>query len=355
MLRASLGKSVPVISENFRKLYPSVLFPGKTQFIEDYGAAHFNAHVHPWSPLSWSGSAKTIAEKLTDENPVYMFSHWHPFFTLSQYRIIRSVKSLRPDVKIAGIFHNVEPHERFPFQQQLTRMLIHETDIPVVLSCQTENEFRKFTGGRDPVKLFHPVYDQQLPVDDRSTIRSRHGIDENDFVLLFFGLIREYKGLDILIEALNTISMSEKRLRLLIVGEFYTDTVSLTDRISSENKDQIHIYNRFVSDLEAAEFLSISDTMVLPYRSASQSGVMSDAIFFDLPVIASELAGLTEHIEHGRHGYIVPVGDVMALITAIQRISRHTDLPAMRNHIKELKNKLSWDRFSGELLNVLRD
>jgi glycosyltransferase involved in cell wall biosynthesis len=317
-------------------------------------SASIRAHVHPWNPLSWSGSSAKLSECLAKEYPVYMFSHWHPFFSLSQYRIIKSLKKKRPDLKIAGIFHNVEPHERFPFQQQLTRKLINATDVPVVLSSQTESEFREFTRGRQPVKLFHPVYEQDYPSEQTHAIRKRLGLESDDFVLLFFGLVREYKGLDILIDALNSIPMHTHRIQLLVAGEFYVNAEVLMNRISAENKDRIRIINRFVSNQESAEFLSISDIMVLPYRTASQSGVMSDAIHFEMPVIVSNLPGLTEHIKQGKHGYIVTAGDSSALAEAIVEAANATDRQAMRSEMKELKKNLSWPRFSSELLNALQ-
>jgi glycosyltransferase involved in cell wall biosynthesis len=344
---------VPVIEENYQKLYPNLLFPGKTQFIEGAVSSSIGKHVHPWNPLSWSTSAKHLASLLAHENPVYLYSHWHPFFSLSQYSIISKLKSLRPDVITAGIFHNVQPHERFPFQQRLTRSLIEVTDVPVVLSSQTETEFLEFTKGRRPYKLFHPVYEQSYPGNTLGVIRSKLGIGQDEFVLLFFGLVREYKGLDLLIDSLNTISMAEHRLRLLVAGEFYIDPDVILNRVTDKNKDRIQVYNRFVSDTEAAEFMSVSNAMVLPYRSASQSGVMSDALFFELPVIVSDLPGLTEHINHEEHGYIVPVGDVPALSDAILRISRPSAASQMHAGIRNLKQSLTWDRFSEELITLL--
>lgn len=333
---------------NFSRLYPSLLFPGKTQFSEGITQAEeIQSTVHAYNPLQWSQAAMAIS----DVNPdVYLYSNWHPFFTAAQLSLINKLKKSNPNLYVAGVFHNVIPHESFPFQRRLTHKLLEATDLPILLSAQTESELKSIHPGKKSLKLFHPVYEQSWPEAPRETLREKHQVNENETVLLFFGLVRKYKGLDILIEALNRLDMPQLNLRLFVVGEFYIDQASIIEKISDKNRDSITVVDRFVSDDEVAEYMHISDMMVLPYRTASQSGILSNAINFELPVITSDLPGLTEHLRNGENGIIVPPADAKSLSEAIDNAAKYGIYNDMKPLVKNLKEELCWARFATELV-----
>ena len=284
---------------------------------------------------------------------VYLYSHWHPFFAASQISILKEIKTYFPQVVTASIIHNVQPHENFPVQDILTRRLFKLTDHPIVLSEQTHQEFRTLMDGQNPERLFHPVYEQEWPNESRESIRERMGFDEDEIVVLFFGLVRPYKGLDVLVDALNLMNLENTRIRPLIVGEFYIEPQQITNRIKKSHLPYYEIINRYVSDDEAAFYLAASDVMVLPYRSASQSGVLSNALNFNLPVIVSDLAGLKEHVKYGETGFIVPPEDAVSLAKELLHVATTTDLNVMRKNVEALRLQLSWKRFIHELVNVV--
>jgi glycosyltransferase involved in cell wall biosynthesis len=332
---------------NFTHLYPPVLFPGTSQMEADPGTVYAKPVLHAYQPLNWRGAAVAILKKRPQ---LLIYSHWHPFFAPALTGVVRAMKERRPSLDVVGLLHNVEPHERFPFQKTLTRRLLGLTDIPVVLSSQTEGEYRDWMPGRRPVRLFHPVYDQNPPEKSVAELRRKHGFAGTDRVLLFFGFIREYKGLDVLIEALNLLDLQALRIRPLIVGEFYIDKNALLRRIRNDHLPYYEIIDRYVSQSEAAEYLALSDAMMLPYRSASQSGILSNAVNFHLPVVCADLPGLTDHIADGVNGLVHRREDPIDLARAITQFVKTANVPAMREAMKGLKSRLGWDAFARDLL-----
>src|SRR5690606_27041589 len=137
------------------------------------------------------------------------------------------------------------------------------------------------------VQLYHPIY-ESLPIDsDKTKLRTKWGIPENAFVVLFFGLIREYKGLSLLIEAFNKVAEQRKDVHVLVAGEFYEPQSEYEEQIQPEYMHRVHIYNQFLSNEEAGEVLTLADVLTLPYKHATQSGVLADAIAYELPAIAT--------------------------------------------------------------------
>jgi glycosyltransferase involved in cell wall biosynthesis len=351
-LYRSLIKKTPVTPYNYRALYPSILFPGTTQHVINHDLSQSiptQPVVHAYNPFSWKSAARQMLEI---DTKAYVYSHWHPFFAASQIRIIKELRRLSPRIEIAGIIHNVLPHEPFPLQNGLNRRLYHLTDHNIVLSEHSEQQFTKLMYGKRPVKLFHPVYEETWPDMPREELREKLGYRTNEMVVLFYGLIRPYKGLDILIDALNLINLEHTRIRPLIVGEFYMDADSILGRIRKEHLPYYEIMNRYVSDETAAQYLYASDVMVLPYRSASQSGVFSNALNFELPMIVSDVPGLTEHIHHGQNGRIFPPGNAVELAKELCTLSESDVLTGYREHMRALRERLSWQRFTSELMQV---
>jgi glycosyltransferase involved in cell wall biosynthesis len=345
-LYSHLMSRFDVRASNYSSLYPRLLFPGKTQFLTDSDDQYAEPIVHAYNPLKWRS---TVDKMITRDTRYYFYSHWHPFFAVSQISILKEIRNRYPNIEIAGIIHNVLPHEPFPFQRSLTRRLFKLTDHPVVLSNQTLREYRDLMFGKRPTKLFHPVYEEDWPDEDRNAIRKRLGYEEDDIVVLFFGLVRQYKGLDVLIDALNLMNLDNTRIKPLIVGEFYIEPQTILNKIKPSHLHHYEIINRYVPDDEAAMYMMAADLMVLPYRSASQSGVLSNALNFSLPVVVSDLAGLTEQVDHGRTGYIVPAEDSVSLAKELFNIVTNVNLGQIRENVTLKKQSLSWDRFVDEL------
>jgi len=349
-LYRSLSKRYPVRAFNYKKLYPPLLFPGTTQLLEETEEPYAHPTLHAYNPLNWNAAYRRMIHA---ETQVYLYSHWHPFFAASQISILKEIKTRNPDVRIAGILHNVAPHERFPGQDVLTRRLFKLTDVPIVLSEQTDQEYRGLMSGKHARRLFHPVYEQSWPTESRDVIRARLGIKPDEVVVLFFGLVRQYKGLDVLVDALNLINLENTRIRPFVVGEFYIEPRTVLNRIKSDHLPYYEIVNRYVTDAEAATYLAASDVMVLPYRTASQSGVLSNALNFDLPVIVTDLPGLTELVQQGETGLVVDADNPVALARGLVRISTQINRDTMRKNVSRYRDHLSWGRFVDEFSRMV--
>lgn len=331
---------------NFSHLYPPILFPGKSQ-TESGDEPYATPVLHSYQPFNWRPTGLRI---LKARPQVLIYSYWHPFFAPSMTSVISAMKDRRPGLEVIGLLHNVRAHEMFPMEKTLFKRLMAQTDYPVVLSSQTEGEYRDWMGGAQPERLFHPVYEQPMPEKSVSELRKKHGFEDGDTILLFFGFIRTYKGLDVLIDALNLLDLQALRIRPLIVGEFYIDKATLVNRIRPDHLPYYEIIDSYVSHHDAAEFMAMSDAMMLPYRSASQSGILSNAVNFNLPVICSDLAGLTDHVTDGVNGMIHRREDPIDLARVIQRFVQTGDAKTMRAEMQRLKGGLGWDSFASRML-----
>lgn len=349
-LYEALSDRYPVRAFNYKKLYPPLLFPGTSQFLEESDEPYAHPTLHAYNPFNWKSAYRRMIHA---ETQVYLYSHWHPFFTASQISILKEIKTRHPEVITAGIIHNVLPHESFPMQEVLTRRLFKLTDAPIVLSEQTDREFAKLMTGMKPKRLFHPVYEQKWPEESRETIRKQLDLEPNDVVVLFFGLVRQYKGLDVLIDALNLINLENVRIRPFIVGEFYIEPQQILSRIKTDHMPYYEIVNRYVSDDEAARYLAASDVMVLPYRSASQSGVLSNALNFNLPALVTDLPGLTELIVQNETGRVVEPDNAVALARELVYLATEANLSQMRSKVEQHRQRLTWKRFVDEFSEIV--
>lgn len=348
-LYKNLKNKYSVKAYNFSKLYPSLLFPGKSQKTDLPEKQYAEPVLNSMNPLNWAQAGRTLA---VSDPEILLYSFWHPFFAPSFWLTLKTLKKRRPLVKRIGIVHNVLPHEYFPFQKFLTIHLFKQTDHIILLSGQSVSEFKKLSINTPFKKLFHPVYNQPLPLESKAALRARYNLPVENTIFIFFGLIRDYKGLDIFIRALNRLHLNTLNITPLIVGEFYTDKEKLLNLIKPRHRQHYTIIDRFVSRKEMGEFLSLSDAMVMPYRTATQSGVLSNALNFNLPVITSDLPGLTEHIEHNRNGLIFPSGDDRKMAEMIHKMLDNTIRSSMAGEMKATQKKLSWQQFIEELFQA---
>lgn len=347
-----LNKSGEKISAiNFSQLYPPILFPGTSQFTAEQAADYYPRQLHSYNPFNW----KSTAAEILKQNPTHLLiSYWHPFFAPSFLSIIRRVRKQNPGIQISILAHNVVPHENFPFGKSLSRTLLNTADQVVLLSRQSQVEANKLGVQSQVHRLFHPVYEQQRPSESRGELRKKYNFTAYDQIFLFFGLVRPYKGLDIMIEALNGLNLAELNIKPLIAGEFYTGKNEVIANIKPEHVSQYTIIDRFISNEEMSEIFSISDALVMPYRSASQSGILANTINFGLPVIVSDLLGLTEHLAHGKNALIVRKDDVGELREAIKTLLDSEVRLKMAAQVDALNVELSWERFTSQFLSLLR-
>lgn len=342
-----LRKNTGVAAYNFKKLYPGLLFPGASQFEEEPSEPYAKALLHSYNPLNWQSSGSSLARLKPD---TLLFSYWHPFFIPAYKSLIKKVRKEHPEVKVATIIHNVNPHEGFPFSGSLMRSFFNANDLLITLSSQTGQELDELDIDTKRLALFHPYYEQVNDSYSSADLREKYGLLADEKVILFFGLVRSYKGLDLFIQALNGLDLKKRKVRPFIVGEFYEDKDRYLKLITPEHRAQYTILDRFVSQEEANEIFSLSDLLVLPYKTASQSGVFNDALNFNLPALVADHPGLTEHLEHRKTGLIFPKEDVQALRGQLDSYLAEEGLAKkIRANLEGLKQDLSWEKFCAKL------
>lgn len=280
----------------FKRQYPALIFPGKSQTasFDLPDSLQIDNIFIPYRPDTWPRGLKAIREFEPD---ILFISYFIPFFAPLYSFVARAMKK----TKVSVILHNLVPHERWPAAKLLARSVLKYADSIICLSEATKSELKKLMPNEIYLKSklgFHPVYDQYQMHEE---------IAREPHTLLFFGLIKKYKGLDILISAMPEVLEKYSDARLLIVGEVYgSDELyqNLIDELGIQENVESHF--RYVEDGEVAGFFQRSSLCVLPYRTASQSGVIAMAMALGVPVLASDFEGLAQYIEDAVNGMLVP-------------------------------------------------
>ena len=336
----------------FTRQYPAFLYPGSTQK-EEPDAETFRvpseAMVDSVNPLTWILAARRIRRGRPD---LLDFKYWIPFFGPCFGTIARIVRRGRP-TRVVYICDNVIPHEHRPGDRLFTRYAFGAADGFVVQSHAVERELRAMIPGARSAYVPHPVYHGfGDPVPERDA-RARLGLAPGH-VLLFFGYVRRYKGLDVLLEAMALVRRSLD-VRLLVVGEFYSDAPSYRAQIRRlALEDAVTVRSDYVPNDDVKYYFSAADAVVLPYTSATQSGIAQIAYHFDLPVIATDVGGLAEVVRDGETGIVVAPGDPGALAAGIIRYFTASDRTRLRRTVAEEKKRYSWDTLVAALEDLTR-
>lgn len=350
-----VGRGHEVKMVSFSRQYPSLLFPGKTQYEDEQHQSSTiesetfksEALIDSINPISWLRAADTIVDFGAD---LVIFNYWMPFFAPCLGTISRRVKKKSAAI-ILFVCHNVIPHEKRPGDTALTTFALGTADHCLVLSSPVGDDLRHLLPEMNFTIVPHPVYDTYGDARPREVARSTLGIvDEN--VILFFGFIRKYKGLDLLIQAMPAI-LERLPVRLLVVGEFYDDESGYRKMVDDlELEACIEFRPEFVPRSEVGTYFSAADLVVLPYRSATQSGIVQIAYHFNTPCVVTDVGGLSEMVEDGEAGFVVPPGNVEALATAVVRFFEETDRQSMQASIQARKGGYSWDALSEAIESI---
>lgn len=345
LLKNMRAKGHDVKLYSFRKQFPKFLFPGATQF--DHSAAAEKTPSErlfvPWNPLAWLKTAHRIKAM----NPEILVCIWWTPFTAVGYTAVCRIVRKRSNVKILFLLHNVIPHEGMPGREILSRIAFSLADGYIAQSHTVEREFLKFYPpgeGKWRMVVPHPTYNfQEFARPSREEARKKLGITE-DKVLLFFGIIRKYKGLKTLLEAFPVIHRHfGGNIRLIIAGEFYDNPQPYLDLISAAGMaDSITLHNRYIPNESVGDYFAAADAAALPYVSASQSGIVQTAFGFDKPVISTEVGGLPETVSQGRTGLLCPPDDPTALAEAVIVFYRLSETVDWAANIRSEKSRFSW-------------
>ena len=335
-----LSKMHEVHAFNFTTQYPKAFFPGKTQY-KSGGAAQDFQNIRCLSsinPLTWKQTANLIIELKPD---LVLFRYWMPFFAPAFSGVAKRIIK-KSDAVIMAICDNVIPHEKRQLDTLLTKRFFGFIDSFVVLSKKVEDELLSFVPEAKYKYSPHPIYSIFGDAPSQKQAKAELNISTKK-VLMFFGLIREYKGLDILIHAMEEIKDKLENFTLLIVGECYGDEKKYTDLINNAGiTDNVQCHFSFIPDNEVGKYFSASDVIVLPYKTASQSGIVQIAYHYDTPVIVSNVGGLPEIVDEGKTGFCVEPNPG-SFADAIRSFYSIEDKESFRSNIAEYKKRFSWD------------
>jgi len=340
LLAHELARQDEVFALNFSLLYPGFLFPGRTQLDESDSAIAFpsSQRLSSIDPLSWERSAKLLAERDFD---AVLFQWWHPFFGPAYGWLARRLAKLSTRTSRLYLCHNVEPHEASAVDRSLSRygrspaqgFLAHSQDDAARLA-------ELYPASRQRVHA-HPRYSALGESNvDRGAARAQCGMKSDERALLFFGLVREYKGLDLALEALAKLDDS---YRLHVVGEFYEKRArydAIIARLGLEAR--VNIVDRYVPNEEVPTWFAAADLVVLPYRHATQSGIVEIAHAAGRAPLVTDVGGLSAQVHDGRTGLVVKPDDSLAIAEASERyFDENLEVPMMRAIEDEAGSK-SW-------------
>jgi glycosyltransferase involved in cell wall biosynthesis len=292
---------------NYKLLYPSLLFPGTTQFDESgtvIKKAPSERIVNSINPFNWIATANKIIKENAD---LVVFDWWHPFFGPCHFAISNLIKKKYKN-KIVFITENFISHEGNAVDKTLTKIGLKNASSFVALSEIVEKDLNALAAGRKIYRSELPIFDyteSEVKTNLHST-KNELGFKEEDKVLLFFGYVRKYKGLDILLDAMPEISKKYPGIKLLVVGEFYDDPSVYINKIKELRiENNVKIINKFIPNEEVRKYYLAADLVVLPYRSATQSGILNVAYGFNKPALVTDVGGLSQFVKHKETGIII--------------------------------------------------
>lgn len=330
--------------ETFKLQYPDILFPGETQYTT--GPPPDDLDIRRTINSIWPFNWIKVARRIRKENPdIVIFRYWLPFMAPCFGTMARVIKKNR-FTKIITLVDNIRPHERRPGDRILTRYFLKPIDGFISMSGSVLHDLKTFNVDRPIVYSPHPVFDNFGSSVSREEALEKLGLDERYRYILFFGLVREYKGLDIMIKAYARFreELSDFKIKLLVVGDFYVSRTPYDELIKHYGlEEDVIIHPHFVPNHEVAYWFCASDIIAQPYKSATQSGVTQIGYHFLKPMLVTNVGGLAEIIPHGRGGYVVnPVPEEVA--NSLVDFFKNKRYDEYVEGIKAEKKKFSWDK-----------
>lgn len=332
----------------FKRQYPEILFPGKTQFVSERD----NSDPIPskrWldsiNPFSYILTAKKIRRLKPD---LIITKYWMTFFAPSLGFVLgRQSKNV---IKIS-ILDNVIPHEKRFFDNFFNRYFLNKNDGFVVMSEKVQRDLLQYIPDAKNILIPHPIYNQfGNKLDKKQALLKLGLLDQSDKkILLFFGIIRDYKGLDILLKSLYYLDDS---YFLIIAGEVYGSFDKYTEIIKENHlENKIGLYNNYIDDSEVKNYFSSADVCILPYKSATQSGITNISYHFELPIIATNVGGLAETIINEKTGLVVDVVSEKALAEKIESFFVNYNPKYFSEEIRKINEENNWENFSHKILD----
>jgi glycosyltransferase involved in cell wall biosynthesis len=336
-----------VVIYSFSLQYPSFLFPGKSQFTDEpapEGLA-IKTVINSINPLNWLKVGKQIRHARPD---LVIVRYWLPFMGPSLGTILSGIKKNKHS-RILCIADNIIPHEHRPGDKHFTQYFIKPVDAFLTMSKQVLRDLKTFT---DKPSMFtpHPLYDNYGDSVAKEDACEKLDLHPAGQYMLFFGFIRKYKGLDLLLEAMQDGRIKDANIKLIIAGEFYDDN-ELYEGLIEKVKDRVIQFTQFIPNDEVKYYFGAADLVVQPYRTATQSGITQVAYHFEKPMIVTNVGGLAEVVPDGRTGFVAEP-DPKSLADAIIKFFQPGSIPDLKQNILTEKEKYSWDTFIERLMQT---
>lgn len=351
LLYKELSKNNEVSVITFKRQYPSVFFPGKSQFEsgETVEKIPTEVLVDSVNPLNWV----RVGEKLRKEAPdLIIYKYWMPFFGPCFGTISRIAKR-NGKTKVLTICDNVIPHERKPGDRAFTSYFFNTVDYFVLLSKKVQEDLVSIKPGAVNKILPHPVYSNFGSEVSKAEARSRLKL-KDEKLILFFGFIRDYKGLDVLFESMALLK-DKLNVKLIVAGEFYSNEEKykgLIDRLKIAGS--LYLFTDFIPTNEVKYYFCAADAVILPYKDATQSGIVQIAMNFKKPVIATNVGGLEEVVLNGKTGFIVQKEKPGDIASAVMKFYNENLEEEFQKNIEGEVDKYSWKKFAEGLLGFMK-
>lgn len=339
----NLGHEVKAFT--FSRQYPQFLYPGDSQYVSDEDNVEkidSEQLIDTINPISYFSTAKAIKRFEPD---VVVFKFWLPFFGPAFGSI---AKLLKKNTKIITAVDNVIPHEKRPFDKALTRYFFKNNHGVFCMSQQVQNDLDAWIPNTPSAISPHPIYTLFGNAIDKQAAQQSLGLDSSKKYLLSFGYVRDYKGVDLSIKALKHLP---EEYHLIIAGESYSSMDVYHNLIKELRlKDRVHLFTRYIPQEEVKVFYSASDIAFMTYKSATQSGVCSVAINFELPMVATPVGGLTEMVNDEENGFLSKTLEPESIAQAVLKCQNYDQTKLVEGQ-KKLKHELSWETYCQRLLD----
>jgi glycosyltransferase involved in cell wall biosynthesis len=341
--RQSLAKKRDVDAFTFQNQYPNFLFPGQSQFEENQPIFQNARIVSTFRPWTYFSSLRKLKKS---NGELFITSYWMSFFgpmmgLWAKYLPYKTVK--------IALIHNLIPHEKRFFDGVFNRFFLRHYDGFIMLSEAVRTDVLKMKPGAKTLVLKHPSYKQFGVKMDKKQAREILHVNTAKNTLLFFGLIRDYKGLDLLLEA---FSLLDDTFQLIIAGEVYGDKKQYDSLILESKNQQIYFVDQFVASEDVKVYFSAADLCVLPYKSATQSGIKAMCDVFHSPVLVSRVGGLHEEITENENGFVIRDASALSLSQQIEEIFSDSRIEIVskniQNQLENMQNE--WDEFADSVL-----
>lgn len=335
----------------FSLQYPSFLFPGKTQFSSEEAPTDLKIHrtINSVNPLSWLLTGRKIKKLNADK---VIFCYWMAFIAPCFGTIARIVRS--PKTEIVALIHNMIPHEPTILDKLFPKYFVNAMDGFVAMADSVIEDVKHFDANSKPkIVSPHPIYDHYGALLEKKDAAIKLGLYDQNAYILFFGFIRQYKGLDLLLEAFADERLRKFPLKLIVAGEFYENPEPYLSQIAKLKLGNfVELRTVFIPDSEVRNYFSVADIVAQPYRTATQSGVSQIAYHFEKPMLVTNVGGLAEIVPHGKVGYVVDV-EPAQIADALVDFYENKRADEFIENIKTEKLKYAWSQMTEAINNLM--